>query len=359
MSTTSQQIEEASLKAIEHLTQNISKGVQIENTLLSLDTFIDKCIQCCIVYLKDADLKLVWPSAKCLLAISSSTETAFILIARVLIKFLLEQYTDSNQINQKKIYLDLLNKFLTNGQKFSQTNACGYIVDSRDEILKVSFEIFHSNSLKQHLEAQALSLVECLVRYRNILKTIDCGSLIAQLWDKEMMTSDSQEQIIRIVLIIINEYDSLFETVCNSFENKLKSDRKLMLEILRLFSKLNKESSKLNLKLEALIRDFLSQNRGDLGLVLVLVDIYQNLIEFNQAYETVDENKEVFSRNLFNLLKFLLNEVNLIENLECIIKTSYLFQIYSSKLTSKRVYQDVYNVVSEKIDDLESFEVCF
>jgi hypothetical protein len=70
--------------------------------------------------------------------------------ARVLIKFLLEQYSDSNQINQKKIYLDLLNKFLTNGQKFSQT--CGYIIDSRDGILKVSFEIFHSNSLKQHLE---------------------------------------------------------------------------------------------------------------------------------------------------------------------------------------------------------------
>ena len=83
MSTTSLLIEDASLKAIEHLTSNISKTVQIEKTLLSLDTFIEKCIQCCLVYLKDADLKLVWPSAKCLLAISNSNETAYILIAKV------------------------------------------------------------------------------------------------------------------------------------------------------------------------------------------------------------------------------------------------------------------------------------
>jgi hypothetical protein len=223
MSTTSIQIEDASLKAIEYLTLSISKSVQIEKTLLSLDFFIEKCIQCCLVYLKDADLKLVCQSAKCLLAIGNSNETAFILVAKVLIRFLLYQYSEqlANQINQKKIYLDLLIKFLANGQKYSKTNACVYIVESKNEIINLCFDIFQSSTLKHGLETQALNLVEVLIRYKNIIKSIDCERLVKQLWDKEIDKSENKIVIIRIVLIIINEFDSLFDHVFNSIDKRM------------------------------------------------------------------------------------------------------------------------------------------
>ena len=350
MSTTSIQIEDASLKAIENLTLSISKSVQIEKTLLSLDFFIEKCIQCCLVYLKDADLKLVWPSAKCLLAISNSNETAFILVAKVLIRFLLDQYSEqSNQINQKKIYLDLLIKFLTNGQKYSKTNACVYIVDSKSEIVNLCFDIFKSSALKHGLEIQALNLVEVLVRYKNVIKSIDCDRLIKQLWDEEIDVSENKNEIVRIVLVIISEFDSLFDHVFDSIEKRV-----VRIKILNLFAQMNFDSSKLNTKLEIMIR-LATTAEND---CVQLVDIYKYLIEFNQKYENNEEIKESFNRNLFNYLKFLTNEVKLVDNFDLILKTSYLFQVYSSKLISKADFKAVFEIIYAKITELKSFEVC-
>jgi hypothetical protein len=140
-----------------------------------------------------------------------------------LIRFLLYQYSEqlANQINQKKIYLDLLIKFLANGQKYSKTNACVFIVESKNEIINLCFDIFQSSTLKHGLETQALNLVEVLIRYKNIIKSIDCERLVKQLWDKEIDKSENKIVIIRIVLIIINEFDSLFDHVFNSIDKRM------------------------------------------------------------------------------------------------------------------------------------------
>ena len=355
MSTTSAQIEDASLKSIEMLTLRISKGVQIEKTLLSIDYFIEKCIQCCLVYLKDADLKLVWPSAKCLLAISNSNEIAFILVAKVLIRFLLEQYAQqSNHINQKKIYLELLVKFLLNGQKYSKINECKYLIESKNEILNFCFDILNSSDLKKGLEAQALMLIGILVKHKNIINADDSYQLIKQLWDQDFDLSDNKTEAINIILEIISNHESLFEHVFNSVDRKPKL---YQMKILNLFSKFNFESSKLNTKLEAIVRTA-TFNPDSEDSIIQLVEIYRNLIEFNQKYENNVENKENFNKNTLNYLNFLTNEVKLVENLDLILKTSYLFQIFASKLESKIVFKSLFDILIVKINDLKSFEVC-
>ena len=159
--------------------------------------------------------------------------------------------------------------------------------------------------------------------------------MIRELWDKEIDASENKTEIVRIVLIVVNEYESLFDYVFNNIDKKSWT---LKLEILNLFSKLNKTSSKLNLKLDDLIRTYSAQNSSDFNLMMQFIDIYNFVL--------ISAHKQRF------------NETNLNTNLDCILKASYLFQIFASKLSSKDTYLHVLQIVNSKIEALKSFEVC-
>lgn len=368
MSTKSQQVEEASLKAIEYLTVAISKSVQIEGTILSIDYFVEKCLQCCLIYLKDADLKLVWPSAKCLQSIASATETSYHLIIKILVKFLLDQYQQVNQLNQQKIYLDVLNKFLQIGLKY--TNCSSYVIESLEQMLIIAFEIINQNhqssaALFQH----SLSFIETLLNYKLILtkhlSDANCELLVKQLWSYLLSNENTshQVQIIRIILLIISQKASLFDYIFAYIEKASFNDL-IMINIINHISKLNLNSRQINYKLEALINGYL-RNYNDTNnnnnnhvfdsKLLTLFDIYRNLIEFNHLNNL---NSELEQQHSF--FKFLINDFKYLtmnENTDLVLKLSNLFQIYALKVESIDNYTFVFNLVSNKIEQLKSFEV--
>ena len=99
-------LEESALEAIEALANCISRSVQFaqpdSNALLknpvSIDRFIDKAMRDCQDHLNEPDLKLVWPNVKCLHALSNSSSTTNILVAKSIIPLILQHYHSTNLV---------------------------------------------------------------------------------------------------------------------------------------------------------------------------------------------------------------------------------------------------------------------
>jgi DNA repair/transcription protein MET18/MMS19 len=224
MSTTSAAIEDACLKSIECLTVSVAKCMHKEGTLLSLDSFINKCIDCTLVYLKDADLKLIWPSAKCLQAISNATSTAHLIVLKTVVKFLLDKLNECKSLSQKRTYCEILWKFVSISHKYS-TKAPVHIDLNRQSLLDLCFGMVNGANDKTVWQS-ALCGFYNLIYFDNLIDNTELVRIFdllmyrfAEFGSVTAVGNVDQQHgiklIVKIIMLILNKpngvsYDSIF-----------------------------------------------------------------------------------------------------------------------------------------------------
>ena len=107
MNATKTALEEAALRAIEALTYCISRSIQSSAGVpgpssASIDSFLERAIESCSQYLKETDLKLVWPNVKCLHALAAASSTANLLVNKKVVPMLLQHYNDASFVSLKQ-----------------------------------------------------------------------------------------------------------------------------------------------------------------------------------------------------------------------------------------------------------------
>ncbi|CAF0896713.1 unnamed protein product [Adineta steineri] len=107
-----QEIETSALRAITSLMQLIGKSIQNDETEISTKKFVDRSIRECENFLKELDLKLVWPATKVLHAVARANTTCSSLIWSSILPLLMKQFENLEQINHKRTILDMIIYFL-------------------------------------------------------------------------------------------------------------------------------------------------------------------------------------------------------------------------------------------------------
>lgn len=101
LNTNKNDLEEAALDAIEAMVFSISRSVQAANfrsgefkpTSVSIDSFTEKAMTNPVKYLNEPDLKLVWPSVKCLHALAKGSSTSNLIVTKKCIPIIIEYNT--------------------------------------------------------------------------------------------------------------------------------------------------------------------------------------------------------------------------------------------------------------------------
>lgn len=105
MNTSKSELEDAALDAIESLCFSISHSVQIasfktDNKMsVSVDGFTEKAMQNPVNYLNEPDLKLVWPSVKCLHALGRASSTSNLIVTNKCIPLIIEYFNATNLVS--------------------------------------------------------------------------------------------------------------------------------------------------------------------------------------------------------------------------------------------------------------------
>jgi DNA repair/transcription protein MET18/MMS19 len=113
LNTSKSELEEAALDAIEAMVFSISRSVQAANfragelkpTAVSIDSFTEKAMQNPVKYLNEPDLKLVWPSVKCLHALAKGSSTSNLIVTKRCIPILIEYFNTTTQVINSIIQL--------------------------------------------------------------------------------------------------------------------------------------------------------------------------------------------------------------------------------------------------------------
>ena len=105
MNTSKTELEESALTAIEAMGFSISRSLQIASfskdakMSVSIDTFTERAMQNPVKYLNEPDLKLVWPSVKCLLALAKASSTSNLIVSKRCIPLLIEYFNTTNFVS--------------------------------------------------------------------------------------------------------------------------------------------------------------------------------------------------------------------------------------------------------------------
>ncbi len=102
LNTSKSEVEEAALVAIEALAFSISRTVQAE--AVSVDAFMAKAMQNPVSYLSEPDLKLVWPSVKCLHALARGSSTCNLIVSKRCVPVLVEHFSAANLVSKSCIF---------------------------------------------------------------------------------------------------------------------------------------------------------------------------------------------------------------------------------------------------------------
>ncbi len=97
LNTSKSELEEAALEAIEALAFSIGRTVQAG--AVSIDSFMTKAMQNPINYLSEPDLKLVWPSVKCLHALAKGSSTCSLIVNKKCVPLLIEHFSNATLVN--------------------------------------------------------------------------------------------------------------------------------------------------------------------------------------------------------------------------------------------------------------------
>lgn len=348
MTTKSSQIEDAALKAVETLASAIGRGVQVPETLLSLDYFIDKCIKSCFIYLKDIDLKLIWPNAKCLQAIASASSTANLIVFKDVCKFFVEQYNgECKHVNQKKIILEILNKFFQIDLRFNQESPNKYLVELKNDLVKIAQEVLdlslNESVVSSHLLAQALLLLHNLFSYKKLVHLNEqfFGYLVGKLIEFnecDALANDKEALVESILMYMTNaaDYSELLEILIG------KLDRN-SIGLIELLAKNNKKLVLMNRRLQEVVFGYLKEEAGDENEEFKLSALQCFYLTIRFENENKGENE--ITRKFF---EFILENIAKFQSKKLIKKISFLFQIYSYALESKNSFEQVLLLLKNK-----------
>lgn len=107
-----QEMENMALQSITALMKLIGKSIQNDETEISTKKFVDRAIRECENFLKELDLKLVWPATKVLQAVARANPTYASLIWSNVIPLLIKLFENLEQFNHQKTILDMITYFL-------------------------------------------------------------------------------------------------------------------------------------------------------------------------------------------------------------------------------------------------------
>ncbi|XP_037547510.1 MMS19 nucleotide excision repair protein homolog [Nematolebias whitei] len=114
--TSSEKIESAALGAVTALTSCLSRSVLRSDAEDTLSTFLDLILRDCKHHLFEPDLKLVWPSAKLLLASCSASHRASYVLTAAIMPSLIEQFNSRTQCSHKRTLLEVVQQFIQSVQ---------------------------------------------------------------------------------------------------------------------------------------------------------------------------------------------------------------------------------------------------
>jgi DNA repair/transcription protein MET18/MMS19 len=97
MNATKTNLEEAAQRAIAAMAHSLSCCIQKGN--VSIEWFVQKSCDSCLVYLNEPDLKLVWPNVKCLQSVASATSTANLLVLNRVIPLMIEHFNTTTFVS--------------------------------------------------------------------------------------------------------------------------------------------------------------------------------------------------------------------------------------------------------------------
>jgi DNA repair/transcription protein MET18/MMS19 len=346
MSTTNAVIEDACLKSIECLTVSIAKCMQREGTLLSLDNFINKCIDCTLIYLKDADLKLIWPSAKCLQSISNATSTTHLIVLKTIVKFLLERLDECKSQSQKRTYCDILWKFVSISHKYS-ANAPVYIERHKDDLLSLCFGLFNTSNTNQQFVHQALFGLYTLVYFDDLVESADLikiFDLIAFNLADLLTNKENLELVVKIILLTINKpTEQCYTHILSYVDKSLKSTNPL--SILAVLNGLPAASTyninvlrrerllKLNLNIFDVVYEYMTRTESSEN-INVCLEINSKLVEFDYL------NDELFLK-LVRFIQADSMQATLATNKQIFMITAGLVGEFCVKMKSVEVFNRI------------------
>jgi DNA repair/transcription protein MET18/MMS19 len=97
MNATKSSLEDAAQRAIAAMAHSLSCCVQRDS--VSIEWFVKKSCDSCLVYLNEPDLKLVWPNVKCLQSVASATSTANLLVLSRVIPLMIEYFNTTTFVS--------------------------------------------------------------------------------------------------------------------------------------------------------------------------------------------------------------------------------------------------------------------
>lgn len=356
MTTTSSAVEAASLRSIEMLTLSISRTVQNNESLLSLDTFIEKCVKSCLLYLTNVDLKLIWPNAKCLQAIAGASSTSNLIVFKEIVKFLLEQIKYSNENekegNRGKTYADILWQFINIDLKFNKNSPSKYLLEVKEDLFEICQNAVQTSSKISINVNQALQGLHLLFSYDKMTFKLSDDEIFEFLFAKissSNFESSDKDLIVKIIFQIVSKQEN--SKLVDKLINHINEDFIAFISILKKFIELNTTKQFNRLIFELLVNHLV--NNSTTFDEIFLHNCFECIYSIIQ--NGINENDE---KILVNLVDFLLKFKHITKNITQ--KVSDIFQIFSFQLKSKQLFNlcmeklyfaaKIFNIGNEKID---------
>ncbi|CAF0729307.1 unnamed protein product [Adineta ricciae] len=142
-----QETETNALRAITALMQLVGKSVQNDDTEISTKKLVNRAIRECENYLKELDLKLVWPATKVLQAVARANSTCSSLIWSSVLPLLTKQFESLEQVNHRQTVLDMIIYFLQSTSLRTVVKLPPGLADELWILISTQFQSFQSHCL--------------------------------------------------------------------------------------------------------------------------------------------------------------------------------------------------------------------
>lgn len=397
LNTSKTSLEEAALEAIEALAFSISHTVQEANCVgkisVSIDTFTEKAMQNPVNYLNEPDLKLVWPSVKCLHALARSSSTANLIVNKKCIPLLIHYFKTTAQQTQKKTYLDIIFQFVENSRKIDK-RASKVIKENIDDLLQICIE----NESNKHLNLQCLNGLHQILCFEGLIdqaqplqKNMDttetnyyfiAKTLWHSLWlldSKDAFElSVEKKKMIEIYYLMDKRDDSILDWLIKSIDETFKDSSSqsylLSLEMLKFLSTLIIADLSLpltRLDLPERMLCLLSNYLLSLDLKNTNLKFLLNVLEgFGKTIENFSKNKDAYDSIkildsiMYTILKIVGTDYNQIlfesdnngSRYEIILRFAFIFRVYATNMKSSEKSIEFLKAVDETFSQFKSDE---
>ncbi|CAF1074796.1 unnamed protein product, partial [Didymodactylos carnosus] len=320
-----QSIESYALRSVTALVELISKSIQNDETNVSTTKFTERAIRELEHYLKEPDLKLIWPATKILQCVARSNSNSSTLILNHVLPVLIQQFNAN-----KSVSLDCLVFFLSDPPVITQTTTeqlWNLLLNNFDDVinncLSLSASLLKIGDNIKINEALAAKLIPIIINgiirdelktnMFSLLKTIAllpstndlCTTLLSSILDYWTNNSQNEKTYTTIFSLLPILFDDLSPKCIDDVDKLCQSTilNETNWQTLKSTSSFV-EFIPIMYFLSHLKRKYYAKQFGD-----IYTKISKNLVEFSLIDNVSADNQDVFRLFYGNLInKLSLNE---------------------------------------------------